>query len=203
MGNYKLPAHTQGKRRALLRTRGAGDFCRGDLDRHSAGLGRCSEHGRDGLPDFSVCPPLSLVVEMDAEISVLRDHRRDWRRSGAGIQTSTGTDGAEGGGMRRASLFAAAAVVLIGNAFGLIHAWRNRTAPADSEVTLTEREAPMALQADEEDSGVALDFRWINPYSGLFAWGGAPPWMDEKTFREFGFDTTVAPDDPKAVEFYQ
>ena len=43
-------------------------------------------------------------------------------------------------GMKRTSLLAAAAIVLIANTFALVHAARNRSGSPESDVTLTQRE---------------------------------------------------------------
>lgn len=42
--------------------------------------------------------------------------------------------------MKAATLIAAGSVVMIANAFALLHAGRNRSGSADAQVTLTERE---------------------------------------------------------------
>ncbi|MGA2713887.1 MAG: DUF4824 family protein [Bryobacteraceae bacterium] len=103
--------------------------------------------------------------------------------------------------MKRASLFAAAAIVLIANAFALMHAWRNRSGPVAADVTLTERELAWFYNSDENDSEVALNLRWADPQSSLL---GKPqmPWLDQKTLRELGFDTAVPPSDDAVPEFY-
>jgi Domain of unknown function (DUF4824) len=103
--------------------------------------------------------------------------------------------------MKRASLFAAAAIVLIANAFTLAHAWRNRSGPVEADVTLTERELQQAYKANEDDSEVALTLRWNDPQTP-WPWDQMS-WLDQKTLRELGFDTTLPPSDRAAPEFYQ
>jgi hypothetical protein len=105
--------------------------------------------------------------------------------------------------MKRAGLLAAAAIVLIANAFGLMHAWRNRSGPVETDITLTERELPLSHTSNDEDSEVALDLRWLDPALWRYGWESPARWLDQKTLRELGFDTTVAPSDDKASEFYQ
>jgi hypothetical protein len=105
--------------------------------------------------------------------------------------------------MKRASLLAAAAIVLTANGFGLVHAWRNRTGPVETDITLTERELPMAYHANDEDSGVALDLRWIDQSWDSSRSESPAVWLDQKALAGLGFDTSVAPSDEKADEFYQ
>jgi hypothetical protein len=105
--------------------------------------------------------------------------------------------------MKRASLLAATAVVLVANAFALVHAWRNRSGPMESDITLTERELPLSYNSNDEDSGVALNLRWTNPQAMfLYSVANPSPWMDQKALQELGFDTSVAPSDNAASEFY-
>jgi len=105
--------------------------------------------------------------------------------------------------MKRASFLAATAIVLVANAFALVHAWRNRSGPVKTDITLTERELPMSYSLNEDDSGVSLDLRWLNPAWAWFEWKWPTGWLDQKTLQELGFDTSVAPSDDKATEFYQ
>ncbi len=104
--------------------------------------------------------------------------------------------------MKRASLFAAAGIVLIANAFALAHAWRNRAGAVDADLTLTERELQHSYQSNEDDSEVALNLRWNNPELS-WPWERQMSWLDEKTLRELGFDTSVPPSKDAAPEFYQ
>jgi Domain of unknown function (DUF4824) len=97
--------------------------------------------------------------------------------------------------MKRTSLITAAAIVLIANAFALIHARNNRSGSVETDITLTERELPVSYNSNDEDSGVSLDLRWTSP--------GWRTWLDQKKLQEIGFDTTVGPSDDKAPEFYR
>src|SRR5947208_1783831 len=105
--------------------------------------------------------------------------------------------------MKRASLLLAAAIVVVANAFALVHAWRNRSGPIQTDITLTERELPVSYRWNEDESGVALDLRWLNPAWASFGWERAALWLDQKALQELGFETSVAPSDEKAFEFYQ
>ncbi len=102
--------------------------------------------------------------------------------------------------MKRASLAAAAAVVLVANLFALLHAWRNRSGPVESDITLTERELSKASVANDEDSGVELRLQWIDQQWMMYR---APsPWLDQSLLKEIGFDTSVAPSSKAAADFY-
>ncbi len=105
--------------------------------------------------------------------------------------------------MKRASLLAAAAIIVVANAFALVHAWRNRSGPIQAEITLTERELPISYSLNEDDSGVSLDLRWLDPAWASFGWERPALWLDQKALQELGFDTSVAPSADKAIEFYQ
>jgi len=98
--------------------------------------------------------------------------------------------------MRRVSLFAAAAIVLVANGFALAHAWQNRTGPAYTDIVLTEREIPQAFDSAGDDSGITLN---------LFPTFGQPQsaWLDARKLRDLGFDTFATPSDPHANEFYE
>jgi hypothetical protein len=100
--------------------------------------------------------------------------------------------------MKQASLAAAAAIVLIANAFALEHAWRNRSGPIDSDITLTERELAKSWNSGDEDSGETLRLAWRNPWFPQLE----AELFDRKALQELGFDTTLAPSDRQAAEFY-
>jgi Domain of unknown function (DUF4824) len=104
--------------------------------------------------------------------------------------------------MKRGSLLSAAAVVLVANAFTLAHAWRNRSGPADSDITLTERELTEDYKANDEDSGVSLHLRWTDQWRSLYMLHSPLPWLDQKILKEVGFDIRVAPSDKAASDFY-
>jgi uncharacterized protein DUF4824 len=105
--------------------------------------------------------------------------------------------------MRRATLLAAVAIVLVANTFALLHAWRNRSGPVEAEITLTQRELPLSYNSNDEDTGIRLDFRWTDPSWSLFGLSDSVTWLDQSTLHNLGFDTRVAPSDEKANEFYQ
>lgn len=102
--------------------------------------------------------------------------------------------------MKYASLLAAAAIVLTGNTFALIHAWHNRTGTIETDITLTERELELSSNLSNDDSGVTLSLRWTEPRRTLFR--QVPRWLDQNILRQLGFDTSVAPSDGNAAEFY-
>ena len=104
--------------------------------------------------------------------------------------------------MKRGSLLAAAAVVLVANAFTLLHARRNRAGPPDSDITLTERELSEDYKANDEDSGVSLRLRWTDQWRSLYMLHSPAPWLDRKILQEVGFDISVAPSDKAASDFY-
>jgi hypothetical protein len=105
--------------------------------------------------------------------------------------------------MKPASLLTAVAIVLVANAFTLIHAWKNRAGPVDSDITLTERELPLPYKSNKEDSGVAFDLRWMDPAWELPGWERPASWLDQTKLQELGFDTSGPLSDDRAAEFYQ
>jgi Domain of unknown function (DUF4824) len=104
--------------------------------------------------------------------------------------------------MKRGSLLSAAAVVLVANAFTLVHVWRNRSGAVDSDITLTERELTEYYKADDEDSGVSLHLRWTDQWRSLYLLHSPAVWLDQKILQEVGFDISVAPSDKAASDFY-
>jgi hypothetical protein len=106
---------------------------------------------------------------------------------------------------KHASLAAAVAIVLLANAFALVHAARNRSGEVQADITLTDRE--LNYYRDYEDSGVALTLRWIDP-SQTYAPVATPEdiaantWLNQTNLRELGFDCSVAPSDTNAYTFY-
>ncbi len=105
--------------------------------------------------------------------------------------------------MKYALLLAAAAIVLVANAFGLIHAWRNRSGPVESDITLTERELPLSYNPSDDDSGVSLSLRWTDPAWALLARERSALWLNQEVLQDLGFDTSMDPSDTKADEFYR
>ena len=104
---------------------------------------------------------------------------------------------------QRASLLAAAVVVLAANAFALLHAWRNRSGPVESDIMLTERELYVYYTASDEDSGVTLNLHWSDPRWPMYGWERPATWLNQQKLNELGFDTSIAPSDKTAFEFYQ
>jgi len=104
--------------------------------------------------------------------------------------------------MKRTSLLAAAAVVLVANTFALAHAWRNRSGAVTTDITLTERELPLAYNSDNDDSGVAFNLRWTDPQGFIYAAYDPAPWLDQNHLQELGFDTSLAPSDHDAYDYY-
>lgn len=102
--------------------------------------------------------------------------------------------------MKRASLVAAAVVVLVANAFALLHVWRNRSGPVESDITLTNREMSKSYDTNDENSGVALNLHWIDRQWRMVS--SPSQWLDQKILQEVGFDTSVAPSDKAASDYY-
>ncbi len=107
--------------------------------------------------------------------------------------------------MKNISLAAAFAIVLLANAFALIHAARNRSGTPDSELSLTQRELQyIGHHGDDENSGVTLYLRWVTQSENLIPFTtAAPKWLDRSKLRTLGFDCRVNPDAGDAVRFYQ
>ena len=104
--------------------------------------------------------------------------------------------------MKRAGLLAAAAIVLVANAFALVHAWRNRSGTVTTDITLTERELPLAYNSDDDNSGVAFNLRWTDSQEYIYPANDPAPWLDQNHLQELGFDTSVAPSDSEAFDYY-
>jgi hypothetical protein len=108
--------------------------------------------------------------------------------------------------MKYASLIAAAAVVLLANAFALVHAARNRSGQPDAEITLTERE--LSYYPDPDDSGVVLTLQWVDRSALLYSASltaeelEGMTWLNQAKLEELGFDCSVPLTDPKAESFY-
>ncbi len=108
--------------------------------------------------------------------------------------------------MKHAGVFAPAAIVLLANAFALIHAAINRSGQPEAEITLTERELNYSPGAD--DSGVALNLRWVDSGAAPYSSASDPAELEARTLlnqaklEELGFDCRVAPSDPKAGVYY-
>jgi Domain of unknown function (DUF4824) len=108
--------------------------------------------------------------------------------------------------MKHAGALAAAAIVLLANAFAMIHAAINRAGQPEAEIVLTERELNYSPSSD--DSGVSVNLRWVDPGATPYssAWDTeeleARTLLNQAKLEELGFDCRVAPSDPKADTFY-
>jgi uncharacterized protein DUF4824 len=107
--------------------------------------------------------------------------------------------------MKRTSLIASAAIVVLANAVALVHAARNRMGTPDAELTLTQRELWYYPSARDDDSGVALNLEWNDLGNFPSSADVKPPevWLDRVTLQRLGFDCRVDPASPAAERFYQ
>jgi Domain of unknown function (DUF4824) len=110
--------------------------------------------------------------------------------------------------MKNTSLAAGVAIILIANAFALVHAARNRTGNPEAEMTLTNRELVLystAISDKDEDSGVTLNLRWTTAedYYPPIPGTAVPPLFNQQKLSQMGFDCSVSPASDKAVRFYQ
>src|SRR5439155_25233349 len=107
---------------------------------------------------------------------------------------------------KHASLIAAAALVLLANAFALIHASLNRSGALETDMVLTERE--LTNYADPDDSGVSLTLRWVDSGAPRYSTAVQPDeiesrnWLNRARLAELGFDCHVDPSDRDAYTFY-
>lgn len=99
--------------------------------------------------------------------------------------------------MKRASLVVAAVLIVIANSVALIHAWRNRSGKATSDLILTDRELPL-VYSSEDDSAVGLTLSWRASNDT-----GIDSWLNVARLRALGFDTSVSPSSADAPEFYR
>ncbi len=101
--------------------------------------------------------------------------------------------------MKESSWIAAAAVVVIANAFALTHAMRNRQGEPDAELTLTQNELQYLWPSSSgDDSGVALRLVWTSPL-----WNAPHSnWLDASALRELGFDCSRNPAGAEGERFY-
>lgn len=102
--------------------------------------------------------------------------------------------------MRRVLVLTAVAVVLAANAWTLIAAWRNRSAPSGGTVELTERELRL-VEVPWESTATLLELRW-DVVSDPPEDRGPPAWLDAAKLAELGFDCTVPVDSPGARAHY-
>src|ERR1700676_2794671 len=103
--------------------------------------------------------------------------------------------------MKHASLAAAAVIVLLSNAFALLHAARNRSDEPAAQIALTDRE--LTYYRDADDSGVALNLIWLDPNTRYGPWippgGDSKPWMNRQVLESLGFDCSVDLSDPSTA----
>jgi len=106
--------------------------------------------------------------------------------------------------MKKASLIAAAAIVVLANALALWHAARNRMGSPEAEITLTERELLFYRGSGDDNSGVTLHLEWIDlnnpPAPGLVE--NPLIWLDQQKLQRLGFDCSVNLSGPDAVRYY-
>lgn len=97
-------------------------------------------------------------------------------------------------------LVAAAALVVLVNAFALAGVAWNRRGEPEAVVELTAREFYFSWSSSEEreNSGLTLSLSWNEGWHhpGL-------GWLDAARLRDLGFDTSVPPDSEGASEFYR
>jgi len=102
--------------------------------------------------------------------------------------------------MKKPGLVIALAIVVLANAFVLVHAWSNRRGTPDAEVVLTQRELSVISNWTETSSVVLrLDWRhwnYVNQDSGSTAW------FTEEKLRQLGFDVHVPANAPDAPRLY-
>lgn len=107
--------------------------------------------------------------------------------------------------MKAGSLIASFSVILLANAFALVHVARNRSGAPDAEVTLTDRELRyFSISSQEDDSGVTLNLQRTD--AGPYLTFQSPDqgyWFDEQVLRRLGFDCSVNPASADAQRFYQ
>jgi uncharacterized protein DUF4824 len=115
---------------------------------------------------------------------------------------------------RQRSLVAGAGLILIANAVVLIGAAYNRSAPADSVLRLTQREARPSYRSwgIRENSGLALTVQWRVPTQdradpslpmvSYGPYGGTVAWLDAAKLRELGFDVSQPLDTDRKRSFY-
>jgi len=107
--------------------------------------------------------------------------------------------------MKRAPLFyAALGLLVVSNAFVLVHAQRNRAGEPESEMELTERELRYYPQG-KDDSSLTMMLLWQNPVAE-YRYQPVPTseadFFDGAKLKEIGFDLRVAPDAKQAERFY-
>lgn len=110
--------------------------------------------------------------------------------------------------MKRASFLAAGAVIVLANAFALLHVWRNRATPLPVEYLFTDRELKYSynsLSADD-DSGITLT---LSTQQNFYLPGvdngvnnNDDSWFGKEKLQSIGFDCSMDPESSSAREFY-
>jgi len=102
--------------------------------------------------------------------------------------------------MKLRSLVFGAAIILIANAFALVHSALNRMGAPDAVITLTEREFYFYMSpSSDDDSGVTLHLDWAaDTYN--FA---TNRWLDRQKLEQLGFNSSMKAAKPTADEFYR
>ena len=115
---------------------------------------------------------------------------------------------------RKRSWVVGAGLILITNAVVLIGAAYNRSAPPDSVLRLTQREARPSYRSwgIRENSGLALTVQWRVPTQdradpnlpmvSYGPYGGTVAWLDRAKLRELGFDVSRPLDINRKRSFY-
>lgn len=110
------------------------------------------------------------------------------------------------------AIVAGGALILATNAVALVGVAYNRAGEPESQLRLTEREAPLPWRMYEgENSGIALALRWrvldrqpdrrgapAYYYSGI-----EPAWLDENKLRDLGFDVSKPLSAPDSILYYE
>ena len=105
------------------------------------------------------------------------------------------------------SLLAAAGLVILVNAFALVHVARNRLGAPTGEVTLTDRELSYSPRSD--NSGVQLTLRWPNGLDPTFDRkahhhaGRTPLRLGTEQLGRIGFNVGLPLDSAEAARFYR
>jgi hypothetical protein len=102
--------------------------------------------------------------------------------------------------MRLTLISAAAAVVVVSNAWTLVATWRNQGRADGGVLELTEREVPL-VHVPWETTATQLELRW-EVLSDAPAGGGPAAWLDAAKLAELGYDCSVPLDGPQAREHY-
>jgi Domain of unknown function (DUF4824) len=105
--------------------------------------------------------------------------------------------------VKNISLAGGVAIIVVANAFALIHAARNRAGSPDGELTLSNRELTYSSSPSDEDSEVTLDLGWLTGEDvSWMGYGSSPKWLDQEKLQRLGFDCRVNPSAEAALRFY-